>query len=294
MQCPKCSAQNRDGRRFCGGCGAPLGILCPNCGFTNDPDERFCGGCGAPLGDRTTTSPSPVTYTPEHLAERILHSRSALEGERKQVTVLFADIKASTELIEGLDPEQAAQRLEPALQTMMDAVHRYEGTVNKVQGDGVMALFGAPLAHEDHAVRAGYAALAMRDAIKEGIGGDIHVRIGLHSGEVVVRSIGTDLSMAYDAVGATVHLASRMEQLASPDTVLMTTDTHRLDLDEPARANQTHVATIGSHTIAFSRVSTSRPDNTPARIIRPMPFPFDARASAASKPHKSKHANEAF
>jgi class 3 adenylate cyclase/tetratricopeptide (TPR) repeat protein len=165
---------------------------------------------------------------PQHLAEKILRSRAALEGERKQVTVLFADIVGSTGLIEGLDPEQAAARLLPALQAMMAAVHRYEGTVNKVQGDGIMALFGAPLAHEDHALRACYAALAMQEAARRDLKDGLGIRVGLHSGEVVVRSIGNDLSMDYDAIGPTVHLAGRMEQLAAPGTIRLTRDTYRL------------------------------------------------------------------
>ena len=175
-----------------------------------------------------TPAPPPESYTPRHLADRILRSRAALEGERKQVTVLFADIVGSTQLIEGMDPEHAAARLSPALQAMMAAVHRYEGTVNKVQGDGIMALFGAPLAHEDHALRACLAALAMQEAIRLDRAGDLGIRVGLHSGEVVVRSIGNDLSMDYDAIGPTVHLAGRMEQLAAPGTIKLTRDTYRL------------------------------------------------------------------
>ena len=180
-------------------------------------------------------APTPASYTPKHLAEKILASRSAIEGERKQVTVLFADVQGSTALIEGMDSEQAVQRLEPALKAMMDAVHRYEGTVNKVQGDGIMALFGAPLAHEDHAVRACYAALAMQEAMRTHAeetrrthGVQVQARVGLHSGEVVVRAIGNDLTMDYDAVGPTVHLAKRMEQLASPGSTRLTPETLRL------------------------------------------------------------------
>jgi class 3 adenylate cyclase len=185
---------------------------------------------GAQLDSRT-----PVAYTPKHLAEKILDSRGALEGERKQVTVLFADIKGSLELIESSDPEAAQALLDPAVNAMMEAVHRYEGTVNKVLGDGIMALFGAPVAHEDHAVRACYAALAIQDAIRrhgEAVlrshGVTLQARIGLHSGDVVVRSIGNDLSMDYDAIGATVHLAGRMEQLALPGTIRLTADTFHL------------------------------------------------------------------
>ena len=161
---------------------------------------------------------APLGYTPTHLAERILSSRHALEGERKHVTMLFADIKGSTALIENLDPEEAAGHLNPALSAMMGAVHRYEGTVNRVQGDGIMALFGAPLAHEDHAVRACLAAIAIRDSFE----GGLDVRVGLHCGEVLVRAVRNDLSMDYDVVGSSAHLASRMEQSAASGTIRIT------------------------------------------------------------------------
>jgi class 3 adenylate cyclase/tetratricopeptide (TPR) repeat protein len=171
----------------------------------------------------------PLTYTPPYLAEKILTSRSALEGERKQVTVLFADLKGSMELLADRDPEEARQLLDPVLERMMDAVHRYEGTVNQVMGDGIMALFGAPLAHEDHAVRACYAALAMQAAVKQyaaavqrSHGVPVQIRVGLHAGEVVVRAIGSDLHMDYTAVGQTTHLAARMEQMALPGSTLLT------------------------------------------------------------------------
>ncbi len=174
------------------------------------------------------------TYTPKHLAEQILQVKSALEDERKQVTVLFADMKGSTELIEGLDPEEARRLLDPALHLMMEAVHRYEGTVNQVLGDGIMSLFGAPLAHEDHAVRACYAALAMQaamqsyaDEVRRVHGIEMSLRVGLNSGEVVVRTISNDLHMDYSAVGATTHLAARMEQLALPGTIRLTAETLR-------------------------------------------------------------------
>jgi class 3 adenylate cyclase len=180
-------------------------------------------------------TPAPLAYTPPYLAEKILTARSALEGERKQVTVLFADLKGSTELIRDLDPEQAQAILDPVLHAMMEAVHRYEGTVNQVLGDGIMALFGAPLAHEDHAVRACYAALAMQDALRRYAeevrrthGLPVQMRVGLNSGEVVVRTIGNDLHMDYSAVGQTTHLAARMEQLATPGSILMTAATLRL------------------------------------------------------------------
>ena len=222
MLCPRCHTENREGRRFCSKCAAPLAVVCVSCGFTNDPGDEFCGGCGQSLlagGPPPPKVQSPEAYTPRHLAEQILASKAALEGERKQVTVLFADLKGSMELLADRDPEEARKLLDPVLERMMEAVHRYEGTVNQVMGDGIMALFGAPLAHEDHAVRACYAALRMHDAVtgtprtlrREGVR---QIRVGLNSGEVVVRSIGSDLHMDYTAVGQTTHLAARMEQLA--------------------------------------------------------------------------------
>jgi class 3 adenylate cyclase/tetratricopeptide (TPR) repeat protein len=177
----------------------------------------------------------PLAYTPPYLAEKILTSRSALEGERKQVTVLFADLKGSMELLADRDPEEARQLLDPVLERMMAAVHRYEGTVNQIMGDGIMALFGAPIAHEDHAVRACYAALAMQAAlrryaeeVRRAHGITVQIRVGFHSGEVVVRAIGNDLHMDYSAVGLTTFLAARMEQLAPPGSILLTAATLRL------------------------------------------------------------------
>ena len=174
-------------------------------------------------------------YPPAHLAEKIRISRSALEGERKQVTVLFADLKGSMELLADRDPEEARQLLDPVLERMMAAVHRYEGTVNQVMGDGIMALFGAPIAHEDHAVRACYAALAMQEAmrrysdeVRRAHGIEVRIRVGLNSGEVVVRAIGNDLHMDYSAIGQTTHLAARMEQLAPPGAIRLTAETLRL------------------------------------------------------------------
>ncbi len=251
MQCAACNADNSDDRRFCLDCGAPLPHVCAACGFANQAGARFCGGCGAALAAEAApaTPPAaapaaaphparpvaPESYTPRYLKERILASREALEGERKQVTVLFADIRGSLELIEGVDAEAARTILDSAVAAMSEAVHRYEGTVNKVLGDGIMALFGAPLAHEDHALRAAYAALAMQRSIAEYAqaarrehGVEVMARVGLHSGEVVVRAIGNDLSMDYDAIGPTVHLASRMEQLAAPGSIRLSADTLRL------------------------------------------------------------------
>src|SRR3989441_2762870 len=234
MKCARCQYENPPGSNFCLGCGTRLGATCGACGNDLPAGSRFCNKCGTPV-----TAPagqarfaSPESYTPQHLAEKILTSKAALEGERKQVTVLFADLKGSMELLADRDPEDARKILDPVLQHMMEAVHRYEGTVNQVMGDGVMALFGAPLAHEDHAVRACYAALRMQESVKrysdevrraEGV--PIRIRVGLHSGEVVVRTIGSDLRMDYTAVGQTTHLAARMEQMATPGTILLTPDT---------------------------------------------------------------------
>jgi class 3 adenylate cyclase/tetratricopeptide (TPR) repeat protein len=190
-------------------------------------------GPASPVAPQSTRA--PLAYTPPYLAEKILTSKSALEGERKQVTVLFADLKGSMELLADRDPEEARQLLDPVLERMMAAVHRYEGTVNQVMGDGIMALFGAPIAHEDHALRACYAALAMQEAIgryseeaRRIHGLEVQIRVGLHSGEVVVRAIGNDLHMDYSAIGQTTHLAARMEQLAPPGSIRLTSDTLRL------------------------------------------------------------------
>ena len=192
----------------------------------------------------------PLAYTPSYLTEKILTSRSALEGERKQVTVLFADIKDSTELIRDLDPEAAQNLLDPALHVMMEAVHRFEGTVNQVLGDGIMALFGAPLAHEDHAVRACYAALAMQaamqphaEAVLRAHGIAMRIRVGMNAGEVVMRTIGNDLHMDYSAVGATTHLAARMEQIAAPGSIVISGAVLRL-AEDVARVNALGAAPV--------------------------------------------------
>ena len=239
MQCPRCQAQNPADAVFCEECGARLEAPCPSCGEPNRLGAKFCKKCGQGLAHPEFPGPmaapklgSPEAYTPKHLAEKILTSKGALEGERKQVTVLFADLRGSLELLADRDPEEARRLLDPVLERMMEAVHRYEGTVNQVMGDGIMALFGAPVAHEDHAVRACYAALRMQESVRgyadevrrtEGV--PLQIRTGLNSGEVVVRSIGSDLHMDYTAVGQTTHLAARMEQLAAPGSILIATAT---------------------------------------------------------------------
>ncbi len=238
VKCPKCEHDNSPSARFCNGCGAPLELRCAACDHANPPGSRFCNGCGQTLASAPATAPryvSPQSYTPKHLVEKILTSRSALEGERKQITVLFADLKGSMELLADRDPEEARKLLDPVLERMMAAVHHYEGTVNQVMGDGIMALFGAPIAHEDHAVRACYAALGMQDGVRRyseelrrAQGVEVQIRVGVNSGDVVVRSIGSDLRMDYTAVGQTTHLAARMEQLAAPGGIRLTADTLHL------------------------------------------------------------------
>jgi len=237
MKCPSCQHESPAGTKICGKCGARLPAICTSCGASNPATNKFCGECGASLtmAGAAPKFASPESYTPRHLAEKILSSKSALEGERKQVTVLFADLKGSMELLLDRDPEEARRLLDPVLERMMEAVHRYEGTVNQVMGDGIMALFGAPVAHEDHAIRACYAALDMQagirrhaEEVQRSQGVRVAIRVGLNSGEVVVRAIGSDLHMDYTAVGQTTHLAARMEQLAHPGTTLLTPNTLRL------------------------------------------------------------------
>jgi class 3 adenylate cyclase/tetratricopeptide (TPR) repeat protein len=240
MKCSRCQHENEAGAKFCEECATPLVRACAKCGRQLSPTAKFCPECAHPTGLSAAPPPaqrfdSPESYTPKHLAEKILTSKSALEGERKLVTVLFADLKGSMELLADRDPEEARKLLDPVLERMMEAVHRYEGTVNQVMGDGIMALFGAPLAHEDHAVRACYAALRMQESVKRyaeevhrAAGVPLHIRVGVNSGEVVVRSIGSDLHMDYTAVGQTTHLAARLEQMAMPGSILISPETLNL------------------------------------------------------------------
>ena len=238
MKCSRCQHDNRHGAKFCEECAAPLERACASCGALVSAGAKFCPECAFPVGKAVAAAEpfsAPERYTPKHLAEKILLSKSALEGERKQVTVLFADLKGSMELLAERDAEEARKLLDPVIERMMEAVHRYEGTVNQVMGDGIMALFGAPVSHEDHAVRACYAALRMQeslrryaDEVRRSHGVEVQIRIGINSGEVVVRSVGSDLRMNYTAVGQTTHLAARMEQLAPPGTVRLTGQTVRL------------------------------------------------------------------
>ena len=257
---------------------------CPRCGHPALAGARFCSACGTPLVAPPDPARfgSPGAYTPAHLAERIRGSREALAGERKQVTVLFADMQGSMELLADRDPEEAGRILDQVLEQMMEAVHRYEGTVNQVMGDGIMALFGAPLAHEDHAVRAAYAALRMQerigafgDRMQRAAGVPLQIRVGINSGEVMVRAIENDLSMSYTAVGPTVHLAARMEQMAKPGSILATADTVALGGGRvvtrslgliPVRGLH---APVEVHEVTGAATAPSRADAAAARGLSP-------------------------
>jgi class 3 adenylate cyclase len=197
MRCGSCDTNNAPDSRFCVACGSALGVICRACGQSAPPAARFCGQCGTALVAKQATSKAPAS-----------------DGELKQITVLFADVSGSTELIERLDPEEAAKRLAPAIEAMHEAVRRFEGSVVKVQGDGVMALFGTPTPQEDHAVRACCAALAMQASVRALPGEALPIRVGIHSGEVLARTVATDFSTDFDATGITVHIASRLEGLA--------------------------------------------------------------------------------
>ena len=265
MTCGHCGHQPPAGSLFCNSCGAKLEMTCASCGATPPPGSRFCNVCGVPLAGQVSRSkpvvsleglqdpsspqppasqapnselgisPAPITYTPPHLAERI-RATVITDGERKTITALFADLKGSTALIEGLDPEEARAIIDPALQLMMDAVHRYEGYVAQVLGDGIFALFGAPIAHEDHPQRALYAALRMQeemrrygDQVRLKHGVPLAMRVGVNTGEVVMRSIRKDdLHADYVPVGHSTNLAARMEQMATPGLTLVTAYTHKL------------------------------------------------------------------
>ena len=247
MQCPQCEHDNPPQSKFCLECGIRLALRCPSCNAELPGGARFCNECGKPVTDMTPaaapaapppgpqTFTSPETYTPKHLAEKILTSKSALEGERKQVTVLFADVSGFTSLSEQVDPEDVHALMRKMFELMLGEVHRYEGTVNQFLGDGIMALFGAPIAHEDHAHRALRAALGIRKVLEEyqaelqqKRGVRFQMRQGLNTGLVVVGSIGNDLRMDYTAVGDTTNVAARLQQTADPGRIVIAEATHRL------------------------------------------------------------------
>src|SRR5438105_7091737 len=245
VTCSECHFANPPPMRFCGQCGRPLAPRCPRCGAEAPAGFRFCGQCGASLGRASTAAPTaPVatvesprvaSYTPKHLAEKILKARSALEGERRQVTVLFADLAGFTALAEKRDPEEVHEIIDRCFELITAEVHRFEGTVNQYTGDGVMALFGAPIAHEDAPRRAAHAALGVQQALRE-YGRQLHaergvtlkLRVGMNTGPVVVGKIGDDLRMDYTAVGDTTNLAARLQQIARPGSIVVSETAHRL------------------------------------------------------------------
>src|SRR6184192_854852 len=238
MRCPRCRHENRETARFCGECGASLGrgIACPRCATFNPVSQRFCDSCGQQLASTGTPERARDlrAYTPRHLIEKILTTRSALEGERKQVTVLFADMVDSMRLAERVDAEEWHRVLDRIFAILSAGIHRFEGTINQFTGDGVMALFGAPVAHEDHARRACHAALSAMSELHAYAGAlrarglELSVRMGINSGEVVVGKIGDDLRMDYTGQGYCVGIAARMQQLAAAGTVLLTESTAQL------------------------------------------------------------------
>ncbi|HEX4993515.1 MAG TPA: AAA family ATPase [Methylomirabilota bacterium] len=237
VRCPQCRQENPSEAKFCLECGHRLPAGCEACGRPLPVGARFCMECGAPAGATARAEPpgAPEAYTPRHLAEKILATRTALEGERKSVTVLFCDVVRSTTLAEELGAEGMHTLLSRFFETALAEVHRYEGTINQFLGDGFMALFGAPIAHEDHARRAALAALGIRRTLEErpleiapGRPVPLRLRLGLHTGFVVVGAIGDNLRMDYTAVGDTTHLAARLQQMAEPGGILASEATARL------------------------------------------------------------------
>src|SRR5215510_271542 len=221
MKCRQCQHVNPQDWKFCGECGARLTGACPSCGAPNAAGQKFCGECGLSLSTGDGPAPAaPESYTPPHLAEKILASRAAIEGERKPVTVLFCDVVRSTALAEQLGAERMHVLLSRFFEIATREIHRYEGTINQFLGDGFMALFGAPLAHEDHAWRAILAAVGLRQRLADGALGapynvEVALRMGLNTGQVIVGVIGDNLRMDYTAVGDTTNIAARLQSAAS-------------------------------------------------------------------------------
>ncbi|UCF84670.1 MAG: AAA family ATPase [Desulfobacteraceae bacterium] len=242
MICPTCQFENEADAKFCNKCGSKLEIICVECGIANRHGSQFCKECGYDLTKPPKPSSidysKPQSYTPKFLADKILTTRSTMEGERKLVTVLFADVANYTAMAEKLDPEEVHQIMDECFKILMDEIHKYEGTINQFTGDGVMALFGAPVTHEDHAKRACHAALliqkalnSFRERLKQDFGVEFMMRIGLNSGPVIVGSIGHDLRMDYTAIGDTTNLAARIQQTAKPGEIYISQETRNLIQD---------------------------------------------------------------
>jgi hypothetical protein len=281
MQCPRCQHQNPPQAKFCLECGSRLASTCAQCGTALPVGAKFCLECGEPVSAPPGRSPSPQAYTPKHLAEKIVTSRSAIEGERKLVTVLFVDVSRFTALSETLDPEDVHQIMDRAFELMLAEVHRYEGTVNQFLGDGLMALFGAPIAHEDHAVRAARAALGIQRALAghgaqlgRDRGIDFQVRMGLNSGAVVVGRIGDNLRMDYTAVGDTTNLAAA--SWASPSRA-------RCWSGRASRGPSSHTACCTHWAISASRQSPAGQSLAP-RWPAPDPEPDRGGARTGADP----------
>ena len=246
MKCPKCHTENPETRKFCRECGAKLILLCPKCHFENFPGDKFCGGCSHDLSQLPGAIPRELSfdeklakiqrYLPKGLSEKILAQRDKIEGERKQVTVMFCDMEGFTSLTEKLGSEEMYSVMDQVYEILIHKVHDYEGTVNELTGDGIMALFGAPIALEDAPQRAIRSALAIHreinkfsDQLKsEKKMPPLKMRIGIHTGPVIVGTLGNDLRVEFKAVGDTVNLASRMEGLADSGTTYVTEDTFKL------------------------------------------------------------------
>ena len=237
IRCSKCGFENPEGMKFCGQCTEPLALTCPKCHFENPPGFKFCGQCTAALqGDTGTAKPKSAQEKPVAAVRVVTEEASpTLEGERKTVTALFADIKGSTELEQDLDPEEARGIVDPALKLMIEAVHRYDGYIVQSTGDGIFALFGAPVAHEDHPQRALYAALRMQEELKrysarlrEAGNLPLEARVGVNTGEVVVRSITTgEGHTEYTPIGHTINLASRLQALAPTGSIAISEQTRK-------------------------------------------------------------------
>src|SRR6266478_5690440 len=241
MRCTKCGTESTASRKFCAACGSALSRRCPKCGAENAPSSAFCEDCGAALAGNAASaaagSPQAASTAPHiHVTPEQQDPSKTIDGERKTVTALFADIKGSMELMEDLDPEEARAVIDLALHLMIEAVRRYDGYVVQSTGDGIFALFGAPVAHEDHPQRALYAALRLQDAIRgysaklvaDG-GTPLEARVGINTGEVVVRTLTTaDGHTEYTPIGHTANLASRMQAIAPTGSIAITEHTRPL------------------------------------------------------------------